>query len=121
MIVQFSVTCTPRPQTRPRLSHRHAFEPSFITEYKRLIRALGHNAMHGTAPLNGSLSIELNIRRNKKIDSRAFGDIDNHIKSVLDALNGVCYVDDSQIAVVHVRKFQSKNEGIDILLTDDFI
>lgn len=43
-------------------------------------------------------------------------DIDNIQKTVMDALNGVFYVDDSQIfEILYVRRFYAIEEGIHIL------
>lgn len=41
-------------------------------------------------------------------------DVDNYLKGILDALNGVAYKDDNQITAIHVYKFYSVNPRIEI-------
>jgi Holliday junction resolvase RusA-like endonuclease len=45
-------------------------------------------------------------------------DLDNLAKSVLDALNGVIYQDDSQIVSLHMTKVYSQYPGIDLLIRE---
>ena len=116
MTIQFSVNVTPVPQSRPRVTRKHVYEAPRCAAYKSRLRAEAVAAMKGQPPLNDLVCVFINIRRNKKIDSRSFGDIDNHIKSILDACNGVCYTDDSQIFKVIAVKIQSKQEGVDIAI-----
>ena len=75
-------------------------------------------------PITGPLRIELyfSIPRVKAWPrSYPRGDVDNYVKSVKDALNGLFYVDDVQIISVFAAKSYSKNEGeigVEILLTE---
>jgi len=41
-------------------------------------------------------------------------DIDNAIKPILDALQGVVYVNDVQVKKITVEKFKSKNDNLEI-------
>lgn len=45
-------------------------------------------------------------------------DVDNIVKVVADALNGVAYRDDTQIASVTAKKVYSAVEGLDIRITE---
>lgn len=45
-------------------------------------------------------------------------DIDNIVKVVADALNGVAYHDDTQIAMVIAAKTYSAMEGLDITVEE---
>lgn len=45
-------------------------------------------------------------------------DIDNIIKVVADALNGVAYRDDTQIVKVDARKLYAESEGLDITIEE---
>ncbi len=119
MIIELSADVTPVPQSRPRLGRRGAYEEPRVAAYKSILRAKARCAMKCRAPLEGIIEAQVCIRRNKKIDSRAFGDIDNHLKAVFDAMNGVCYADDAQIARVDVRKVQAAEEGVDIILRNE--
>lgn len=63
--------------------------------------------MNGQAPFNGKISLHANFFRTrpKDIASRNWGDLDNHVKAVLDALNGICFIDDRQVTEIHAQKF----------------
>ena len=50
-------------------------------------------------PLTGRLSVTIRLYR-----PAARGDIDNYLKALLDALNGVLWCDDNQIDELHVYK-----------------
>ena len=45
-------------------------------------------------------------------------DIDNVIKVVCDALNGVAYHDDTQVVMVNVKKVYSAIEGVDVTVEE---
>lgn len=44
-------------------------------------------------------------------------DIDNIVKAVLDALNGVAYRDDTQVVELHVRKQYSEKPRVEVCIT----
>lgn len=118
MTIEFSVETTPFAQPRPRVVRGHAFEPKRISEYKDAIRTIARVHMRGRTPFQGLVVVRISIRRNVKLGSKNFGDIDNHIKAILDALNGVCYADDALIVELHSVKEHSSDEGVDISVSD---
>ena len=44
-------------------------------------------------------------------------DIDNILKPILDALNGISYLDDSQVTELFVKKEQSTQDALGITIT----
>jgi crossover junction endodeoxyribonuclease RusA len=54
-------------------------------------------------PLAGELRISLDFYRPARR-----GDLDNRIKVCLDALQGIAFENDSQIAEIHARRFEDK-------------
>ena len=44
-------------------------------------------------------------------------DIDNVLKAVADALNGVAYHDDSQVVMIEAQKLFSSEEGVRVTVT----
>jgi Holliday junction resolvase RusA-like endonuclease len=46
-------------------------------------------------------------------------DLDNVIKSILDALNGVAYSDDSAVISVTAEKRYAENPRVDVMLTNE--
>ena len=78
--------------------------------YRAFKDALGYYAlqtMQGRNPFSGAvkLSVDFYKPKPKDITSRIWGDLDNHVKSVMDALTGICYDDDRQVCEIHARKF----------------
>lgn len=118
MNISFTVNTRPFPQPRPRIVKGHAFEPKRITDYKHLIRTLAKTHMRATPPLDKDVSITLIFRKHNPTDSIRFGDADNLAKAVMDALNGVCYIDDALVKILVVVKQQSIDEGIDISISE---
>ena len=67
----------------------------------------------------GALRMDITVRikppKSKGDDadySTSKPDCDNVLKLVMDALNGLAYKDDSQIAIAHVKKLSCPKEGI---------
>lgn len=107
----------PVPQSRIRFARGRAYEPAPVKNYKRFIRDMAQyeyakELRSGELPLKCAVRAEITIWRRYKETSKSFGDADNHAKSVLDALNGVFYVDDSQVVELTVNKVQSTREGV---------
>ena len=119
MRIEFSVEVTPYPQPRPRVVNRHAYEPKRITDYKNAIRTIAAIQMKGREPLTGLVRVEMTFRKNKRLGSRMYGDIDNLEKAVYDALTGICYADDALVVRSAAEKIDTKDEGVDIVITDE--
>lgn len=111
----FFVPCTPAAQPRPRFNTKsgRAYNPSGPA---KTVKAATVAAFHGqggtTEPLEGPVSMTLTfifprpqamIWKKKKMPKEWHTkkpDIDNLEKTVLDALNGLAYKDDSQVCCV---------------------
>ena len=113
-MLKFTYSGTPKPQSRVRFANGRAYEKSDIKEYKWQIAHAAKLAMNGESSWQTAVSVDIDIRRKFPTCSRRFGDIDNHIKAILDALNGVVWLDDSLITSVTARKVQSADEGITV-------
>ena len=77
------------------------------SEYKDVLGYFALQAMHGQPPLTGAIKLSADFYKPKpkSITSRNWGDVDNFLKAVMDALTGICYDDDRQVVDVHARKF----------------
>ena len=115
-----------QPKQRPRVfRNRYTGKTQTITpektvEYENKVRS-AYIAEHGDRKFTGALQMTLNVyvkipkgtsKKNREkmligeiLPVTRTGDIDNLVKAVADALNGVAYDDDSQIVEATVRKF----------------
>jgi crossover junction endodeoxyribonuclease RusA len=64
---------------------------------------LEDKALAQVKPLDGRVAISLDYYRPRKS-----GDLDNRLKQILDCLQGVAYLNDSQIVEIHARQFDDK-------------
>lgn len=97
---------------RPRVTQRGTYTPKKTLDYERLIAESYIKA--GGSMMSGQISVSIAVfralpkSRPKKIASEpdtVKPDVDNIAKTVLDALNGVAYADDSQVVRLVVNKF----------------
>ena len=136
-MISFFVPGTPVPQGRPRAfrvgNSIGMFDPKKSKEWKKTVAQVA-----GLQPgrfQNGALKMTLRFNlpfpKSMKIISWSpaprhtkRGDLDNYCKSVCDALNEVCYKDDSQICeLVAVKRYVEPNmenmeTGVHILIEE---
>ena len=119
-MIKFVAEIKPVPLARPRVNTktRQAYYPQRDRDFKKALGIIGKAAMHGREPLTGKLKITIDLYKNCKIDSKKFGDVDNHQKAIFDALNGICFADDSQIVKVICNKHKDKFERIEIKIQE---
>lgn len=126
--MEFVVEGEPQGKARPRFSRRSGtvYTPAKTAKYEKEIRQSFLDAGGKMIPAGSyvlvtidayfeipksytkrkRLACERNINRPDKKP-----DIDNVVKVVLDALNGVAYVDDKQVIGVICRKWYSRSSG----------
>jgi Holliday junction resolvase RusA-like endonuclease len=126
----------PVAQGRPRITtigrHPRVFDPKKSAEYKSYVRHLA-NKIKGR-PLEGPLVMKCDFYKGvpkswseKKRQQALAGlikpigrpDCSNYLKGVEDALNGIAYLDDSQIVLVHVTKKYSLEPRAEIRIWND--
>jgi Holliday junction resolvase RusA-like endonuclease len=90
------------------------------------------HAIGATKPLEGALSVFLYLRytvpasySKKRKEACLRGveypkriDIDNVYKSITDAMNGIVYLDDSQIVEAHIKKVYAEESGANIMVQE---
>lgn len=120
----------PVPLGRPRFRVIRKGKAYFVMTYPApsskkwtdTIRTLAAVQLAGVKPLNGDLSITFTVTpglTKAGKPKKRVGDLDNHIKGVLDALNGLAFVDDAQVREIHATMNPpSKNSGYDITITE---
>lgn len=83
-------------------------------EYKEVLGYFALKAMRGQEPLKGAIKMTVDVYKQKPKDvtSRNYGDLDNHVKAIMDALTGICYEDDRQVCEITARKFFGQSKVI---------
>ena len=89
----------PVPCGRPRSTLAgHVYMPERTRQYERLVRRM--TAAVFSEPFEGPVSLNATFL----LPDRRRRDIDNLTKSVLDGMNGIAFVDDSQVFVQEAQK-----------------
>jgi Holliday junction resolvase RusA-like endonuclease len=99
---QLIVPGNPAPKRRPRCGRHGAHTDARTRAAENTIAWEWKNAYPGHEPLAGMLGVSLLFYENAKHPA----DVDNMAKLVLDALNGVAWVDDRQIASLHATVYR---------------
>lgn len=126
----------PVEQARPRATHRGRhitmYDPTKVKKFKKELSQLVRS-QYKDEPLDGMLEVEISFYRqvqkslSKKERARRLSgehrptvkpDLDNYIKSTLDALNGILWTDDARIVDLHAHKYYSDDPHIEITVTE---
>ena len=127
--VKFQIIGQPVAKGRPRVSMRgqypHAYTPKKTAQWEEFVRfqSLQYKppGLPPTCPIEMSLTFWM--PRPKSLPKRVWyhvkrPDVDNLIKSVMDALEGIFYANDSQIYKLNVEKKYADNitslVGVDV-------
>ena len=134
MNISFSVKGKFQAKQRPRFNGKFAYTPKETQVYENLVRCKGeeemvkHNLLPFTEPLDVELIFNFEVPKSatKKmianiIDGNEYPtkkpDVDNIAKTILDSLNKICYLDDSQVVDLRVVKVYNLNEtGVNITI-----
>ena len=119
-MISFTVPGDPVAQPRPQISTRGGFARAFVPRvhpiyvYRDAIQLAAKVAMAGQAPITGPVSLRVwfciarpkshSKARRADHNHTQKPDASNMLKGLEDALNGICWVDDSQITEVWVSK-----------------
>lgn len=99
-MIRINARIAPLPFARVLTCGDQRFNP---TRYRKFKEELGWIArLTIKKPLKGPVAIRLRVYRELPPESLKFGDVDNHLKAVLDSLNGIAYLDDRQVIEAHV-------------------
>lgn len=106
----FFISGKPKPWKRPQNAK---WGGRYVDKQTRVYKGTCANYFwrNVPSPLTGAIKLVLEIRVKKPLASkydqpisRKIGDVDNFAKSILDAGNGIAWLDDSQITDLSVRK-----------------
>jgi Holliday junction resolvase RusA-like endonuclease len=124
------------PPLPPALRKRHSvrmYSPAEVRKWQAEARYLAAQAMKDLTPLKGQLLVDIRVflappasMPKKKLALALAGlihpttrpDCDNYAKSTLDALNGICWLDDAQIVHLTVSKHYSEKPRVEIDISE---
>lgn len=94
-----------------------------LMAWRSMVGQAAHAA--GCIPIDGPITISMTFRyqRPKSVTRQhptVPPDLDKQIRSILDALTGIAYQDDSQVIEIHASKGYSDHPGVDIVVTGGF-
>lgn len=109
LTIEFTAELEPVPFPRPMSNGRRRFNPPRYVTFKETLGLIAKRVMCGRAPLKGNVKLVADFYRLKPKNpaSRQWGDLDNHLKAVLDSLNTIAFEDDRQV----VKLSGTKNYG----------
>ena len=127
-MIEFRVPGYCQPWQRSGQSGKRHFPNQKTASYKGVVILFARQAMARAsihAPLSGPLSLSVVVYRKMvkasalKTHSMQAGnirpatkpDLDNCVKAILDALNGVAFVDDGQVVEIHAAKYYDDGGG----------
>lgn len=126
-MIKILVTGEPVSQARPRFTTRGGYPKAYNTQAVNAQKKLIQNVAITTVdePLTGALSVTLifskrppKALKNKWTREKPTRrpDLDNYIKLALDALNGIAWLDDSQIVQLNAVKRYSDTPSTEIIV-----
>lgn len=102
--IEIVIPVKPVPFARPRFGKsKQVFEPKRYADFKSIVawHVLDFMAFKNFQMFSESCAVSVDFfKKNQAVTSRNWGDLDNFLKAVLDALNGVLWVDDSIITQI---------------------
>jgi len=116
---EFIIYGQPVAKGRPRLGKWGTYTPQKTVEYENLIRLSYLEKYKGESLIEDQIKLNISFyfpvpksvsqkKRQAMLEGKIMHDkrpdIDNCIKSITDALNGLAYKDDNQIVEVHAMK-----------------
>lgn len=128
MMYTVEIPLKPVPKARPRVSGGHAYTPTktkrFESDVATMVRCKMLSLGHKMIKSGVYVSLTFNFRAPTSAlvgcpNYTTTSDVDNLIKSILDALNGVSYVDDRQVVQVFATKRWAESDGVVVTVSDE--
>jgi len=131
----YSVEGDPVGKQRPRFARGRTYTPQKTIEYELAIKAQALSAMGSAEPLETPVAVYIYINhaipasysKKRRADCLAgverpkVNDIDNVCKCVLDAMNGIVFVDDKQVVSLHATKRFDTIASVHVLVREELM
>ncbi len=129
MIFLLFIRGTPKPQPRPRIARGRAYNPPTADSWRLCVSRAGKRSGQSfTGPVRVSITFNFvrppshflrgDLRATAPRYPARVGDIDNLIKSTLDALNGVLWYDDEQVVDIRAARVYAASAGAKLAVVD---
>lgn len=134
----FTVPGEPVAQGRPRVTtingNPRMYDAPKSASYKGVVAMFASQAMRGRAPMEGSVMMIIKVKKkvprswSKKKQAQALSgeikptgrpDVDNYTKAILDGINGIVFMDDSQVTYLTVSKLYGEQPEVRVLIGPD--
>ena len=126
MHFQTFIEIKPKAKPRPRFARGRAYTPASYMKYERHLADILRDECRknrlnpDTGPVMLDLRFFFKVKDGKEGVRTKKPDLDNLVKSIKDAANGILYIDDAQVWACDAAKFTTKHrEGIMIKCTSD--
>ena len=131
----FKIPGKVQAKQRPRLSKGRIYTPQPTVNYENYVKWCysDYANQYGLKPIQGAIKAEIEVfmpiaksdskkqkeaKLSGKIRPTVKPDNDNIAKSVLDALNGLAYIDDKQIVELKVDKYYGVEPYVNVKLVE---
>lgn len=130
-MILFKIPGEPVAKARPRVTKWGVHTPEKTINYENLVKQM-YSITYGQAMMAGEVEIDVKLffgipksiskKKRKLMEDGQIRptkkpDIDNCLKIITDALNGLAYKDDSQIVHATVSKFYSEVPRAEVYIT----
>lgn len=134
MTIEFTIPGAPQGKERPRFTKNGiAYTPQKTRDYEKLVAWAYHCEAHGakfTGPIFAEIAAVYAVppswnkkKRAEALDNRIFPmvkpDLDNIVKAVLDACNGLAYKDDAAVTDLTICKRYGTRTCVVVRLTGE--
>lgn len=137
-MVNFMVEGTPVPKGRPRFARRGKFvstySPKTTVDYETKVAEAAREAMGASEPLETPVGAYIYITlpipssySKKRTQACLSGDerptkksdIDNFCKAIFDGMNGIVFLDDSQVVSLHSTKVYGTIGMVEVMVKEE--
>lgn len=120
-MISMTLPIAPVPFSRPRCNGNQFYNAPKYSKFKKQLSILLQFHFGKKKPIEGPVELRVSFSFIKPKTSKndcpvVRPDLDNFLKAVMDAANGILWGDDSQVVSIFTKKQYSKEEGIHLFV-----